>query len=85
MVEKLLLIQAKLNTLFSSVFTKENFAIQITIPDCTGHKNLMSPLSDIDIETSAVLKQLQILDVGKSAGPDDKHPKEFVEVLAETG
>lgn len=71
-----------LNEFFCSVFTKENLD---SVPDC-DEKTLRTELREIEIDTSTVLKLLNELDVSKSAGPDNMHPrvlKELANVLAE--
>jgi hypothetical protein len=68
-----------LNKFFSSVFTREDLS---SIPECT-ERNLNSTLSTIDIKTECVLKLLKSLDVSKSPGPDNVHPRILRELADE--
>ena len=72
-----------LNSFFCSVFTKENTA---SIPDPNNLGSSKNSLDKVDIDPDKVKKILRTLNISKSAGPDNMHPrvlKELSEQLAE--
>jgi hypothetical protein len=68
-----------LNSFFSSVFTHEN---KTDIPELEKPK-LESTLTDIDISEEKVVNILNKLDITKSQGPDEIHPRVLREMAEE--
>ena len=60
-----------LNTLFTSVFTKESL---FDIPSLSDKSNHMD-LNSITITHQDIIHQIQKLDPNKSCGPDKIHPR----------
>ena len=67
------------NDYFASVFTVED-SINIPIPDQIFAGNELDYLSDIGIDESVVYKKLSDINVNKSPGSDDLHPKMLYEL-----
>ena len=63
---------------FTEVFTEEDIA---NIPDAQLHEEL-PPLQDINFTVDDVEKALMNLKVGKSPGPDQRHPRMLRELAS---
>ena len=69
-----------LNTFFASVFTKEPDA---EFDEMVLNKTILQPMDDIEISVEEVLEKLKKINVNKSSGPDEIHPRILYELRSE--
>ena len=70
-----------LNSYFCSVFTKEKLDI---LPEILDLQNI-NILQNIELNNVLVTKKLENLNVNKSMGPDELHPRVLKELAVELG